>query len=75
MAADLNLKFLYLFDEQLNVKEGREHEKLLFYWPSETDIQAQTKVKHFFLSLSLFLLFSPSSLQLSNNLSLSFSLS
>jgi hypothetical protein len=56
MAADLNIKYFYLFDEELNVKEGREHEKLLYYWPPETDIQVQTKVLFFSLSLSLSLL-------------------
>mmetsp|Transcript_14708 Transcript_14708/g.20528 ORF Transcript_14708/g.20528 Transcript_14708/m.20528 type:complete len:451 (+) Transcript_14708:29-1381(+) len=38
------LKYLYLFDSDLDVKEGQEHEKLLYYWPAETDLQIQTKL-------------------------------
>mgnify|MGYP001262154747 CR=1 FL=1 len=41
---ELGVKYLYLFDENLAVKEGHEHEKLLYYWPSETDLQVKTKV-------------------------------
>lgn len=41
---ELGVKYLYLFDENLAVKEGHEHEKLLYYWPCETDLQIKTKV-------------------------------
>tara|TARA_R110002050_G_scaffold230730_1_gene366564 strand:- start:171 stop:383 length:213 start_codon:yes stop_codon:yes gene_type:complete len=38
------LKNIYLFDTELDVKEGHEHEKLLYYWPEEADMATKTRV-------------------------------